>query len=141
MAKVTMDFWRDEHTGPACLEYSYVPEGKRRTIQLRPGQQEAIQADTVPDDLKPSHVQVYTLTNNDTVSLDMWQFPPGPPHVLPVMGAQVSVLQKRMVTAGMVTYSDETVNSGSAPLDPFPRPCPQGRRAAEPFAAADRPRD
>jgi hypothetical protein len=78
MAKITMDFWRDDHTGPACLEYSYVPEGKRRIIQLRPGQQEAIQADTVPDDLKPSHVQVYTLTNNDTVSLDMWQFPPGP---------------------------------------------------------------
>ena len=141
MAKVTMDFWRDDHTGAACLEYSYVPEGKRRTIQLRPGQQEAIQADTVPDDLKPSHVQVYTLTNNDTVSLDMWQFPPGPPYVLPVIGAQVSVLQKRMVAAGMVTYSDETVNSGSAPLDPFSRPCPQGRRAPEPFAAADRPRD
>ena len=69
MAKITMDFWRDDHTGPACLEYSYVPEGKRRTIQLRPGQQEAIQDDTVPDELKPSHVQVYTLTNNDTVSL------------------------------------------------------------------------
>ena len=29
MAKITMDFWRDDHTGPACLEYSYVPEGKR----------------------------------------------------------------------------------------------------------------
>ena len=91
MATITMDFWRDDYTGPACLEYSYVPEGKRRTIQLRPGQQEAIQDDTVPDDLKPSHVQVYTLTNNDAVSLGMWQFPPGPPYVLPVIGAQVSV--------------------------------------------------
>lgn len=30
-----------------------------------------------------------------------------------------------MVAAGVVTYSDSTVNSGSAPLDPYPRPCPQ----------------
>jgi hypothetical protein len=125
MAKITMDFWRDDYTGPACLEYSYVPEGKRRTILLRPGQQEAIQTDTVPDDLKPSHVQVYTLTNNGIVSLSMWQFPPGPPYALPVVGAQVSILQARMVAAGMVTYSDATVNSGSAALDPYPRPCPQ----------------
>jgi len=125
MAKITMDFWRDNYAGPACLEYSYVPEGKRRTILLRAGQQEAIQTDTVPDDLKASHVQVYTLTNNGVVSLSMWQFPPGPPYALRVIGAQVSVLQERMLAAGMVTYSDLTVNSGSAPLDPYPRPCPQ----------------
>jgi hypothetical protein len=134
MAKITMDFWRDDYTGPACLEYSYVPEGKRRTIHLRPGQQEALQTDTVPDDLKASRVQVYTLTNNDVVSLDMWQFPPGPPYVLPVIGAQVSVLQERMVAAGVVTYSDATVNSGSAPLDPFPRPCPQVTAKPKPKA-------
>ena len=45
---------------PRALEYSYVPEGKRRTILLRAGQQEHIQIDTVPDDLEASHVQVYT---------------------------------------------------------------------------------
>jgi len=134
MAKITMDFWRDDFAGPACLEYSYVPEGKRRTIQLRPGQQEAIQTDTVPDDLKASHVQVYTLTNNDAVSLAMWQFPPGPPHNLPVVGAQVSVLQERLFAGGTVTYSDATVNSGSAVLDPFPRQCPQGRAKPKPKA-------
>jgi hypothetical protein len=125
MAKITMDFWRDDSVDRACLEYSYVPEGKRRTLLLKPGQQEAIQTDTVPDDLEPSQVQVYTLTNNGAVSLDMWQFPPGPPHALPVVSAQVSVLQERMVAAGMVTYSDSTVNSGSAPLHPYSRPCPQ----------------
>jgi hypothetical protein len=125
MAKITMDFWRDDHTGPACLEYSYVPEGKRRTILLRPGQQETTQTDTVPDGLKASQVQVYTLTNNGEVSLAMWQFPPGQPYALPVVGAQVSVLQERMVAAGMVTYSDLTVNCGCAPLDRYSRPCPQ----------------
>src|SRR5690349_21406541 len=125
MAKITMDFWRDDYNDRACLEYSYVPEGKRRTLLLKAGQQEAVQTDTIPEDLKPSHVQVYTLTNNGEISLDMWQFPPGPPHDLPVVGAQVSVLQERMVAAGAVTYSDATVDSGSAPLDLYPRPCPQ----------------
>lgn len=136
MAKITMDFWRDDYSGPACLEYSYVPEGKRRTILLKPGEQEAIQTDTVSDDLNPSHVQVYTLTNNGVVSLSMLQFPPGPPYALPVVGAQVSVLQARMVAAGMVTYSDSTVNSGSAPLDPYPRPCPQ--KIAKPITKGKR---
>ncbi len=32
--KVTMTFWRDNYSGPACLEYSWVPEGLRRNIQL-----------------------------------------------------------------------------------------------------------
>lgn len=136
MAKITMDFWRDDYIDGACLEYSYVPEGKRRTLLLKPGQQEAIQTDTVPDDLKPSHLQVYTLTNNGVVSLDMWQFPPGPPHVLPVVGAQVSVLQGRMVAAGTVTYADATVDSGSAPLDLYSRPCPQD--LGKPKAKANR---
>lgn len=125
MAEITMDFWRDDYADAACLEYSYVPEGKRRAILLKAGQQEAIRTDVVPDDLKPTHVQVYALTNNGMVSLDMWQFPPGSPYGLPVEGAQVSVLQKRMVAAGMVTYTDSTVNSGSAPLHPYSRPCPQ----------------
>ncbi len=125
MAKITMDFWRDDYVDRACFEYSYVPEGKRRTLLLKAGQQEAVQTDTIPDDLKPSHVQVYTLTNNGEVSLDMWQFPPGPPHDLPLVGAQVSVLQERMLAAGAVTYSDATVDSGSAPLDLYSRPCPQ----------------
>jgi hypothetical protein len=136
MAEITMDFWRDDYVDRACLEYSYVPEGKRRTLLLEPGQQEATQTDNVPDDLKPSHVQVYTLTNNGEVSLDMWQFPPGPPYVLPVVSVQVSVLQERMVAAGMVTYSDATVDSGSAPLHPYSRPCPED--LGKPKAKANR---
>ena len=125
MAKITMDFWRDDYTGPACLEYSYVPEGKRRTILLPAGQQKVTQTDTVPDTLKASQVQVYTLTNNGKVSLAMWQFPPGPAYHLPVVAAEVSVLEARMVAAGVVIYSDATVASGAAPLERFPRPCPQ----------------
>ena len=124
MAEITMDFWRDDYTGPACMEYSYVPQGERRTLQLPPGQQGIVRKDTVPDDLEPSHVQIYVLTNNEMASLEMWQFPPGPPYITSVTRAQVSIIQERMIAAGMVTYSDHTVNSGSAPLEPIPRPCP-----------------
>ena len=94
-------------------------------LLLKPGEQRIVQTDTVLDEVKPSHVQVYTMTNNGTVSLAMWQFPAGPAHTLPVEGAQVSVLQERLVAVGKVTYPDLTVNSGSAALDVYPRPCPQ----------------
>ncbi|GMQ96816.1 MAG: hypothetical protein BMS9Abin15_0497 [Gammaproteobacteria bacterium] len=48
MAKtVTMTFWRDDYSESACLEYSWVPEGLRRNIQLMPGQQEDTSTDSV----------------------------------------------------------------------------------------------
>ena len=123
--KITMTFWRDVYTGPGCLEYSWVPEGKRHTIHLLPGQQEGSETDTIPDDLKPSHVQVYRLNNDDHVSADMWQFPPGPPHVLPVAGAKVDVFQARVEVVGVVHYTDGTTAAGADVLDMFPRPCPE----------------
>jgi hypothetical protein len=124
MADITLDFWRDDYAEAACVEYSYVPQGQRRTIQLNTGQQQAIQTDTLPDEVEPSHVQVYVLTNNDMVSVAMWQFPPGPPYGQPVTGAQVTIVQARMIAVGAVTYADGTVNTGSVPLDAGPRPCP-----------------
>jgi hypothetical protein len=123
--KITMTFWRDDYTGPACLEYSWVPEGKRHTIQLKPGQQEGSETDSISDDLNPSHVQVYRLTNNEMVSVDMWQFPPGPPHSLPVESAKVDVFQARELAVGVVRYTDGTTAAGAIVLDNYPRPCPE----------------
>jgi hypothetical protein len=123
--KIKMTFWRDDYKGPACLEYSWVPEGKRHTILLPPGQQEGSATDSIPDDLDPSQVQVYRLTNNEKVSLDMWQFPPGPPHPLPVEGAKVDVFQLREEVVGVVRYTDATTAAGAAVLDNYPRPCPE----------------
>ena len=87
--QITMKFWRDDYSRPACLEYSWVPEGLRHTILLAPGQQEGSRTDPISDN--PSHVQVYMLDNNNQVSAEMRQFPSGPPHNTPVDGATVEV--------------------------------------------------
>lgn len=44
-----MTFRRDISSGTACLEYSWVPEGKRRAIFLEVGQQVGSNNDSVPD--------------------------------------------------------------------------------------------
>ena len=126
-----MKFRRDKFTGPACLEYSWVPEGKRHVILLRPGQQEGSRTDQIPDTLKPSHVQVYRLDNNKEVSAEQWQFPPGPPHPAPVASASVEVHQLQMEAVGTVYYTDGTIATGKHPLDPMSRPCPEGHASEE----------
>jgi hypothetical protein len=123
--RITISLWRDNSNGPAYLEYSWVPEGKRHTVQLRAGQQEGSETDSIPDNLKPSHVQMYRLTNNETVSVDMWQVPPGPPHALPVESAKVDVFQMREEAVGVVRYTDGTSAAGATVLDNYPRPCPE----------------
>lgn len=80
-----MKFWPDVYEGPARLEYSPVPEGRRRTILLKPGEQSGSSPDQISQGVHPSHVQVYVLTN-DGHSLEDWQFPAGPPHASPVTG-------------------------------------------------------
>jgi hypothetical protein len=120
-------FWRDVYSGPACLEYSWVPEGHRRTILLKPGEQVKSNNDLVASDLHPSHVQVYVLTN-DRHSTEDWQFPPGPPHPTPVVSARIDVVEREMYAGGTVSYAD---GSKSTPpqrqkLDRLARKCPTG---------------
>jgi hypothetical protein len=125
MKQVTMTFRRDVYTGPACLEYSWVPEGVRRKILLNPGQPEGKNTDQVADNLYPSQVQVYRMNQNEQASIQMWQFPPGPPAPAPVDEAVVEVFQRRMQVVGIVFYTDVTSASGTQRLDPFPRQCPE----------------
>src|ERR1039458_6094077 len=79
--QMEMTYWRDIYNGHACLEYSWVPEGHRHTILLNAGQQESRRSDPTSEGLRPSHVQVYVLTN-DLHSTEGWQFPPGVPQEL-----------------------------------------------------------
>jgi hypothetical protein len=123
--KITMTFWRDDSSGPACLEYSWVPEGLRHTIQLDSGQREGSETDTISDELNPSHVQVYRLNNFEGASTEKWQFPDGPPHALPVGSAKIDVFQSREVVVGIVIYTDSTNAASARVLDSFPRPCPE----------------
>jgi hypothetical protein len=122
--QIEMTYWRDVYSGSACLEYSWVPEGRRRTILLEKGQQEGRRSDPISSDLNPSHVQVYSLTN-DLYSTSGWQFPPGPPHATPVVRALVQVFEQNMEVVGTVYYADGSIATQKQKLDEQPRKCPE----------------
>lgn len=112
-AQLTMIFWRDSYNDPGYLEYSWVPEGKRHTIDLGPGEEEESRSDPGPADA--SHVQVYRLTNG-RLAIEDWQFPPGPPYKSPVIAAIIQVLEYTMEVVGTVHYADGTNATERRPL-------------------------
>ena len=122
--QIEMRYWRDVYHEAACLEYSWVPEGRRRVILLPRGQQEGNRTDPIAGDLNPSHVQVYSLTNG-MYSTEGWQFPPGPPHATPVVRAQVEVFEKEMEVVGTVYYADGSTASQTQKLEKVLRKCPE----------------
>jgi hypothetical protein len=123
---IMMRFWRDDVAGRACLEYSWVPEGRRHTIQLGPGQPEATATDTVPDDLRISNVQVYTLDANQRVSTSRWQFPALHLGSRNMVSAAVEVFVQRAMVVGTAIYDDGSREKDERPLDPHPMLCPEG---------------
>jgi len=117
--KWSMIFTRDLDKGKACMEYSWVSEGKRRVIHLEQNVKEGEgDGPTVRD---ASHVQVYALTNGQ-YSLKEWQFPPGPPHSSPVIGATIEL--KEVEAVGTVYYQDQTSATDTKALAPMPVKCP-----------------
>ena len=118
----TMTFSRSDYARQACLEYSWVPQGKRHTILLLPGEKKKSQTDEIAES-KPSRVQIYSLSNNDQAGLKMWQFPPGPPHATPVVRAAVEVNNKEVV--GTVYYQDGSSASDKHQLDVGAIKCPE----------------
>ena len=126
---VTMKLWRDDFHRCACMEYSYVPEGFRRVIQLTPTQQAGTHVDVVPDGTLPSRIQVYTLNNNNLVGTVNWNFPmntPPPPGV-PIVSASVEVYQAQMYAVGTVNYADGTTIAEKLRLDDKAPHCPEER--------------
>jgi hypothetical protein len=119
--KTNMEFKRDLYNGKGCLEYSWVPEAKRRLVQLNAGTREG--AGQGPVATEASHVQVYALTNGQ-YSLKDWQFPPGPPHSSPVAGATIEV--KEIEAVGTVFYQDRSSATDRKALVPMPVTCPAG---------------
>jgi hypothetical protein len=122
--QVSMVFWRDVCVLSACLEYSWVPEGKRHVIQLGPNQSEDSTTDsiTIPDDI--SYVEVYRLMSNG-VGTDSWQFPPGQPHTSPVIYSAIEVFEERMEVVGTAHYADGSHVSGTRMLNRSPLLCPE----------------
>ena len=121
-AQVTMVFWRDTDTGPACLEYSWVPEGQRKLIKLPPQQDEGSRQDPVSVNI--TQVQVYRLVSNAR-GIDTWQFPPGPPHNSRIIYATVQVFESNMYVIGTVYYADGSRAADRLPLKSDPKPCPE----------------
>jgi IPT/TIG domain-containing protein len=117
--KRNMLLTRDLYKGKACLEYSWVPEGKRRVVQLNPNVKE--REGEGPSANDASHVQVYALSNG-LYGLTDWQFPSGPPHASPVMRASVEVKETEAV--GTVFYHDRSSASDRKALVPMPVMCP-----------------
>ena len=118
-AKSNMLFTRDLYKGKACLEYSWVPEGKRRVIHLNPNVKEGEGEGPSANDA--SHVQVYALSNG-LYGLTDWQFPSGPPHASPVVRAIVELKETEAV--GTVFYHDQSSASDRKALVPMPVMCP-----------------
>jgi hypothetical protein len=117
----TMVFWRDTDIGPACLEYSWIPQGTRRVIRLPLGQDEGGRTD--PTDSDTSQVQVYRLVCN-RVGADTWQFPPGP-HSSRIVYATIQVFESRKYAVGTAAFADGSSATDFRPLKDAPLPCPE----------------
>jgi hypothetical protein len=112
-------FKRDISNGKGCLEYSWSSEGKRQLLQLDPNLKE--KAGEGPTAKDASHVQVYALTNGQ-YSLKEWQFPSGPPHPSPVVGAIVEL--KEIEAIATVFYQDRSSATDTKALVPMAVKCP-----------------
>ena len=116
-----MEFKRDLYNGNGCLEYSWGSEGKRRLIQLGPNRKEGEGQGPMANDA--SQVQVHALTNGQ-YSLKEWQFPSGPAHPSPVVGATVELNEIEAV--GTVFYEDRSTATDTKALVPMAVKCPAG---------------
>jgi hypothetical protein len=119
-----MVFERNLSKGNACLEYSWLSEGKRQLIQLNSNIKEGEGAGPMANDA--SHVQVHALTNG-LYGLKDWQLPSGPAHPSPIVRAIVEV--KEIEAVGTVFYQDQSQRTETKALLPMPIKCPT--RAAE----------
>lgn len=127
--QTTMKFWRDKYKGPGCLEYSWVPEGRRRYINLQPGMEQGSSTDIIDDSLEPSNVQVYIASSNGEVSIEMWHFPAVARKNSPIVSALVLIFEGAGLIVGTAYYADGTVTSELAKLDRQGRVCPEEQSA------------
>jgi hypothetical protein len=108
---------------PACLEYSWVPEGHRHLIQMGPGQHAATRID-VGSTSNASHVQIYSVASDKFGT--SWQFPLGP-HYSGLRTAIVHLVNNQGVpeVIGTAYYADGTTVTNRHPLQTPALPCPQ----------------
>jgi hypothetical protein len=122
MTEVTVHFF---NTSPdaACLEYSYIPSGQRRSIELPAGTHAVSRMDSLNSSETYSLVQVYTVqTKGAGASWDDFPPPPAPKSNLATIIFQIRHDDGEVVAT--VYYWDGTSYSGTAPLQPTDIPCP-----------------
>jgi hypothetical protein len=117
-------FRRDLYEEGACLEYSWVPEGKRHVMRLEPLQQQDSESDPLDDVSQIGCVQVYRLVSN-RVGADSWQFPETASYDSQIVAALVQVSERDMLVVGTVFYADGTSKRTPYPLNKSPLPCPE----------------
>jgi hypothetical protein len=124
MQAVTVLFFNDG-PGPACFEYSYIPSGERRSIELLNGVHAATRVDSLSAPETYSLVQVYSVqTEGLGACWDDFPALPAPKSALTTVIFQIRCVGGEVV--GSVYYEDGTKHSGTAPLLPISIPCPSG---------------
>jgi hypothetical protein len=93
---------------PAILEYSWIPQGMRRSISLQVGEGQKCQTDSLPTGENYAQVQVYQVSSGGLplVGLDNWQFPPGPPHNAQLICVIVELFMQRKIAVSVCIFSD-----------------------------------
>jgi hypothetical protein len=99
-----MKFLRDTDKGFACLEYSWIPEGKRYVIRLSPGQMEG--EGTGPTSKDASDIQVYRLSIDPESGLRDWNFPLEGPYPSRLVAGEINVSGKEAI--GTAQYKNGT---------------------------------
>lgn len=128
MPVIEIELSRGDPTGRACLEYSYIPQGLRRTLWLNPGIPMDRRPDSLPPGLHPTHVHIHTLDNHQQTSTATWQLPPGPAHPSPIADVSVHLDLVRAVAIATLVYTDGHKVTDERALDPFGRECPDRRK-------------
>jgi hypothetical protein len=124
MKELEMVFWRDDDEGSGCLEYSWVPTGRRHHISLAGGIQEESETDSVEDGTEITNVQVYVATNDNEVNIEMWQFPAV--GKLVIAKSRVEIFQRRREIVGTAYFVDGTVATYTEILQTGGKKCPTG---------------
>jgi hypothetical protein len=112
-------FGRDDPAaGSACLEYSWVPTGRRMTLQLPLGQNVASRVDQVDTDI--TQLQVYSLVDGNLGISNVWYLPPNPDKSIAFATIYVSGGE----VVGTEQFTDGTSVQDKRLLKSNPLPCP-----------------
>jgi hypothetical protein len=109
---------RDNVTEGGCIEFSWVPTGKRIPIVLPAGQRQGTSVVTTDE---ATNVQVYVLTQGRK-SLASWQFPAVGKKQL--VSASIAVREAQNVVDAVAFYEDGSHEAFSRKLENEHRMCP-----------------